>query len=66
MLKLMMCLVAITFGFVSATETVPLITSTQIGSKLTAVMCIRNGGVIKTLKGKQMCITGLAPTGKGK
>lgn len=66
MSKLIMCVLAVNLGFASAAETVPLITSTQIGSKLTAVMCIRNGGVIKTLKGKQMCITGLTPTEKGK
>ena len=61
MLKPIVCLITLTFSFTLATGAVPLITSTQIGPKLTATMCTRDGGMIKKVKGKMMCITGLNP-----
>ena len=63
--KILIGLMALTLSVASAASKAPMMKTAMITPKMTASMCMKSGGMVRTMKGKKMCAMGkMAPTMK--
>ncbi|WP_407539194.1 hypothetical protein Q0M94_13595 [Deinococcus radiomollis] len=53
--KILIGLLALTLSVASAAPKATMMKTTMITPKMTAAMCTKSGGMVKMMKGKQMC-----------